>query len=184
MKLYAIRHTSVDVKPGICYGQSDVDVAESFHRERTAVKEELSCLHFDKIVSSPLQRCRKLAEYLFPDQNILFEERIKELDFGDWELKSWDDIYNSEKGKSWMDNYQSLPTLNGEAYPQMHDRIAAWLQELNESGPEAVVVITHAGVIRIIKHLAEGQPMSELFAEFKPPYGSVTIFDFNENNEK
>ena len=184
MKLYAIRHTSVDVKPGICYGQSDVDVAESFHRERKAVKEELSGLHFDKIVSSPLQRCRKLAEYLFPDQNILFEERIKELDFGDWELKSWDDIYNSEKGKSWMDNYQSLPTLNGEAYPQMQDRIAAWLQELNESGTEAVVVITHAGVIRILKHLIEGEAMDKLFAEFKPPYGSVTIFDFNENNEK
>ncbi|MFV0593607.1 MAG: alpha-ribazole phosphatase family protein [Draconibacterium sp.] len=184
MKLYAIRHTSVDVLPGICYGQSDVDVAETFHRERKAVKAELPGLHFNAIFSSPLQRCRKLAEYLFTDQNILFDKRIMELNFGDWELKSWNDIYNSSKGKTWMDNYQSLPTLNGEAYPQMLERIAMWLQELKDSDTRTAAVITHAGVIRILKHLIEGQPMDGLFTRFKPPYGSVTIFNFNETYEK
>jgi len=184
MKLYAIRHTSVAVEPGICYGQSDVDAAESFHEERTAVKQELSGLKFDKTFSSPLQRCRKLAEYLFPNQPVLFDNRLKELDFGDWELKSWDEIYHSRQGKKWMDDYQNLPTLNGESYSQMLGRITEWLNELNAMEVKAAVVVTHAGVIRILKHLIEGQPMNKLFAEFKPPYGSVTIFDLKENNDR
>ncbi|MCK3685236.1 alpha-ribazole phosphatase [Maribellus sp. YY47] len=184
MKLYAIRHTSVAVKPGICYGQSDVDVAESFHEERKAVKLELSGLQFDKIFSSPLQRCRKLAEHLFPNQPILFDNRLKELNFGDWELKSWDEIYHSPEGKNWMDDYQNLSTLNGESYPQMLGRIAEWLNELKVTEMDKSVVVIHAGVIRILKHLIEGQPMDDLFALFKPPYGSVTIFDLKEINGK
>lgn len=184
MKLYVIRHTSVAIEPGICYGQSDVDVAESFHEERNAVKQELSKLHFDTIISSPLQRCQKLAEHLFPDQKVFYEDRIKELDFGDWELKNWDDIYNSAEGKNWMDDYQNLPTLNGESYPQMLGRIAEWLKELKAMEMKAAGVVTHAGVIRILKYLIEGQPMNKLFAEFKPPYGSVTIFDLKEINDR
>jgi len=184
MKLYAVRHTSVAVELGICYGQSDVDVAESFHEERTAVKQELSGLQFDKIFSSPLQRCRKLAEYLFLNQSILFDNRLKELDFGDWELKNWDEIYHSSQGKNWMDDYQNLPTLNGESYPQMLVRINEWLIELKATEMKAAVVVTHAGVIRILKHLIEGQPMNKLFAEFKPTNGNVTIFDLKENNDR
>ena len=36
-----IRHTSVAVAPGICYGQSDVDVAASFADEAAAVRQRL-----------------------------------------------------------------------------------------------------------------------------------------------
>lgn len=184
MKLYAIRHTSVAVEPGICYGQSDVDVAASFLQEMNAVKEEISGNHFHKIFSSPLQRCRKLAEHLFPNQQILFDDRLKELNFGEWELKCWDAIYNSPLGKHWMEDYQNLPTLNGESYPEMRARIAEWLNELKAEELEALVVVSHAGVIRVLKHLTEGHPMEKLFAEFKPSYGSVTIFNLNDSSNR
>jgi len=58
MKIYAIRHTSVNVKPGICYGQADVDVAESFSEEQKHLLQELERLSFDAVWSSPLLRCR------------------------------------------------------------------------------------------------------------------------------
>ena len=64
MKLTLIRHTSLQIEPGICYGQSDIDVAASFANEVANTKKKLVELTFDAIYTSPLQRCVKLAEAL------------------------------------------------------------------------------------------------------------------------
>ncbi len=176
MKLFVIRHTKVDVNPGICYGQSNVGVARSFHSEKEKVEKEISDTHFDAIFSSLLFRCKTLAESLFSSDKIVFDERLKELNFGDWELKKWDEIYNSPKGKIWMDNYQVLSTLNGESYPEMVERVRAFYSELVLKKYDNVAIITHAGVIRIFKSIIEKIPIDELFVSFKPDYGSVTEF--------
>ena len=47
MNIYIVRHTSVDVKPGTCYGQTDVALRPSFTDEAEKVKENLG-----KIMSS------------------------------------------------------------------------------------------------------------------------------------
>ena len=182
MKIYAIRHTSVNVKPGICYGQTDVDVAESFSEEQKHLLQELERVGFDAVWSSPLLRCRKLAESLFPDRKIHFDSRLKELDFGDWEMLSWDEIYAQNEGKMWMDNYQTLPTQNGESYPQMVARVSAIVNEIKKSDAGNIAIVAHAGVIRIIKSVIEKVPISQLFENFKPAYASVTVFEISKND--
>ncbi len=177
MKVYAIRHTAVAVEAGICYGQSDVDIASSFQSEKREVVKSVSGIVFDRIWSSPLQRCRKLAESVFPGEQIYFDNRLLELNFGDWELKNWDEIYRTGEGKSWMNNYQHLPTLNGESYPEMKQRVESFLIDLRRMEYKQVAVVTHAGVIRLLKHFLEGVEIDKAFAEFNPPYGSVTIFE-------
>jgi len=177
MKLYTIRHTKVNVEPGICYGQSDVDVAASFQAEKAEVIKSIAGNTFDKIWSSPLQRCRKLAESVFSGEQIYFDNRLLELNFGDWELKNWDEIYRTGEGKSWMNNYQHLPTLNGESYPEMKQRVESFLIGLRRMEYKQVAVVTHAGVIRLLKHFLEGVEIDKAFAEFNPPYGSVSIFE-------
>ncbi|WP_319499461.1 alpha-ribazole phosphatase [uncultured Draconibacterium sp.] len=182
MKIYAIRHTSVDVKPGICYGQTDVDVAESFYEEQNHLLRELERVTFDSVLSSPLLRCRKLAESLFPDLEIHFDSRLKELNFGDWEMLSWDEIYAQPEGKIWMDNYQTLPTKNGESYPEMVERVSAFIREIEKREVENIAIVAHAGVIRILKSLIEDVPISQLFENFKPAYASVTVFEINKHD--
>ncbi len=177
MNLFVIRHTKVDVEPCICYGQSDVGVALSFHSEMEKIKRELFEIPFDVVYSSPLFRCKTLAENIIQNNKIIFDERLKELNFGEWELKEWDDIYNSPKGKIWMENYQKLSTLNGESYPEMVERISSFYSELSSGRYENVAIFTHAGVIRILKSLIEKQPIDELFKTFKPEYGSVVKFE-------
>ena len=181
MKIYAIRHTSVDVKPGICYGQTDVDVAASFDEEQKSVSKELELLSFDAIWSSPLLRCRKLSESLFPNEKIHFDLRLKELNFGDWEMLPWDEIYAQPDGKIWMDNYQILATKNGESYPEMVERVSAFVQEIEKLNAENIAVVAHAGVIRILKSVIEKVAISELFENFKPAYASVTVFKINKH---
>ena len=177
MNLFVIRHTKVDVEPGICYGQSNVDVTSLFPSEKEKVKSSINEIHFDAIFSSPLFRCKTLAESLFSNDKIVFDERLKELNFGDWELKKWDDIYNSPKGKIWLDNYQTLSTLNGESYPEMVERFSSFYTDLISNKYNNVAIITHAGVIRILKSIIEKRPIDELFSTFKPEYGSVVKFE-------
>lgn len=45
MKITLIRHTSVAVENGICYGWTDVDVAPSFKAEASQVKQNLNTVH-------------------------------------------------------------------------------------------------------------------------------------------
>ena len=54
MKVILIRHTSVDVPKGVCYGQTDVPVAATFTEEAEMTKKALSDRTFDAVFSSPL----------------------------------------------------------------------------------------------------------------------------------
>ncbi|WP_297090546.1 alpha-ribazole phosphatase [uncultured Draconibacterium sp.] len=182
MKIIAIRHTSVAVEPGVCYGQTDVDVAKSFGEEQKRIVAGLESLNFDKIWSSPLKRCLTLAQNLFPDDEVNVDPRLKELNFGDWEMCTWEKIYNETEGKEWMENYQTMPTKNGESYPEMVDRVTAFVQEITESDAGNCVIVAHAGVIRILKSIIERIPISELFENFKPAYASITVFEFNKHD--
>lgn len=107
MKLTLIRHTRVEVPAGTCYGNSDVDVAETFPEEAEKVKAGLVGTRFDAVYSSPLQRCTKLAAYCgFPDP--VLDDRLKELNFGHWEGKRWEEI-KDPKLQEWYDNWLNVP---------------------------------------------------------------------------
>ena len=48
MNIYLIRHTSVDVPKGMCYGQSDVPLRSTFEEEAAAVKAGIASIAFDR----------------------------------------------------------------------------------------------------------------------------------------
>lgn len=86
MNIYLIRHTSVDVPKGLCYGQSDVPLRPTFEIEAAVTKAKIESIHFDMAYTSPLSRCTRLAQYCgFGDA--IRDPRILELNFGDWEMQ-------------------------------------------------------------------------------------------------
>ena len=91
MEIYLVRHTTPAVEKGICYGQTDLDVTESFITEANIIKEVLP-LNIKHVYSSPLQRCSKLAAHLFPDTIIQLRNDLMEINCGLWEMQRWDDI--------------------------------------------------------------------------------------------
>ena len=97
-----IRHTSVAVPRGVCYGQSDVPLAGGFPDEAVIVKRNLEKYSFDAVYSSPLSRCLKLAAYCGYDTPIL-DSRLMEMNFGDWEMKRYDEITDSRL-QLWYDD--------------------------------------------------------------------------------
>ncbi|RYZ20132.1 MAG: alpha-ribazole phosphatase [Chitinophagaceae bacterium] len=168
MEIYLIRHTTPDVAPGTCYGQADLGVTESFDEEAAAIGPHLPA-GIAAVYSSPLQRCRRLAERLFPNHDIRFDDRIKEISCGDWELRSWDDI-DPGPLKAWMDDFVHVQIPGGESYTHLYQRVVNFLQSLPDAGGP-VAVVTHGGVIRsVLAHINE-VPLRESFDAFPIHYG-------------
>jgi len=178
MKIICIRHTAVDVSKGICYGQKNVNVSSSYPEELLQIKEKLKSMDIpDKIYTSPLLRCFNLAEDLFPDYSVIQDTRLEELNFGVWEGKTWDEIYAQKKGRYWMDHYLSVCCPKGESYQDLKNRILSFCSEISLLKSSNIVLVTHAGVIRIIRSVITKEPIEKMFSDFSPEYGGVYKFE-------
>ena len=173
MKLTAIRHTSVDVPSSICYGFTDVALKSSFLSEAVTVKNQLTGKTFDKVYSSPLSRCTLLAEYC--GYVPILDSRLKELNFGDWEMKSWMEI-DKQEAAAWFSDWIDYPAKNGESYRMMQKRVNAFMDELKSSDAQSVCLFTHGGVIRLI-YAYLGVFQIETSFEFPVEYGQIFNFD-------
>ncbi len=175
MKLYLIRHTKVDVEHGICYGQSDVGIAESFKEEAKVIKKQISDIKFDKIYSSPLSRCKKLSEYLF-GSGIKYDDRLMELNFGDWELQKWNNLRNPTIDE-WMKDFVNTPCPNGESFIEMYYRVKAFVNETKAQSIDNIAIVTHGGVIRCILAYLLNEDLKDAFKR-EIGYGEVAELNF------
>ncbi len=145
MEIYLVRHTTPDIEKGICYGQSDIGLTDTFQSEFETLRKELpEDLSAYKIYSSPLKRCASLAEQL--NANLITDERLKELNFGDWELKAWNDIPEKEINP-WMKDFVNVKTTNGESYTELSNRVLDFFKSVTLDSKNTIVV-SHAGAIR------------------------------------
>lgn len=177
MKLTLIRHTSLQIAPGVCYGQTDVDVSVNFMQEVLATQKKLSDIAVDAVFCSPLQRCVKLAEALKLN-NIMQDNRLKELHFGDWEMQAWDAIPR-DYFDQWANSYAHLSPPNGETFSQLQARGIAFINEIiSQYHQQHVLVVTHGGMIRALLAYVLSMELKSLF-RFTIDYGSVTQLDFS-----
>lgn len=173
LSLHLIRHTSVAVGKGICYGQSDVALASSFDSESETVLQRLGNPEYSHVYSSPLSRCLQLAKCLQAAQ-LHEDSRLMELDFGRWELQSWDEIDRQELDL-WAADFANHPVPGGESMLLMSQRVDAFLLELLQThtgADQPIAVVTHAGVLRLITTRILGIPLVNVF-RLTLDYGAI-----------
>ncbi|MDD2740714.1 MAG: alpha-ribazole phosphatase family protein [Rhodocyclaceae bacterium] len=164
MILHLIRHPKPLVDAGICYGRLDIS-AENFDELAESLLNELpSGL---PLWSSPLRRCRALAERL--NASPVFDDRLVEMDFGAWEGRAWDDIPRAELD-AWATDVAGYAPPGGESPLALQQRALDFVAGLDV--PEAVIV-THAGVIRTLLAHWQGLPPAR-WTELVFDYGSCT----------
>lgn len=174
MKITLIRHTSVAVAPGTCYGASDVEVASTFTEEALKVANQLSGKNFDAVFSSPLSRCRKLAAFCgYPHPRT--DERLKELNFGEWEMQKWEHIQDPFL-EEWYKDWLHLPAGHGESFLQQYHRVCEFLEEIKREAFVSPAVFAHGGVLRCAQIYAGEAGFSEAFV-LNLPYGCVLELD-------
>ena len=171
MEIYIVRHTSVNVPAGYAYGQTDVPLNESFKEEAEKVKNQLEGIHFDKIWSSPLSRCTLLANYCdYPDA--IREERIKEINFGEWEMKSWNELSTDPRSEAWFKDWINTQTPQGESLIDQYNRVSHFLNEIRKEKLDTVCIFTHGGVQTCSRVYAGEYSLENAFKNVMP-YGSI-----------
>lgn len=147
--LYLIRHTKPSIAPGICYGQMDIGLADSFKEEASDVLHYLSPLEL--IITSPLLRASRLAEYLAQEQRceLLVDVRLMEKHFGLWEGKAWSDIARNEID-AWAGDIMGYAPPGGESVQQMMRRVQTLLCDVAQLPQQNIALIAHGGSIRAL----------------------------------
>jgi alpha-ribazole phosphatase len=173
MEIFLIRHTSVDVPKGICYGKSDVGLNHTAEVEIAKTAERISTLCDTEkamIWSSPASRCMALAKIIRPDFEL--EERLWEMNFGDWEMQAWNDI-KREHSDPWMADFVNINTPNGESFKELSARANEFLDEIIAQNHEQIILVNHSATIRTIICRALDLDLKNAF-RMEIDYGSIT----------
>jgi alpha-ribazole phosphatase len=173
MEIHLIRHTAPEIESGYCYGQSDIDVKKTFKEEADKTLKEIPNLNL-KVYSSPLKRCSLLAQEISTQIN--FDDRLKELNFGDWEMKKWEEIPKVQLD-NWMNNYLTARPNNGETFIEMEIRLRSFLQEIFLQNKD-ILLVTHAGVIRMINGILKDSSKKD-WMSLKINYGGIISIIIN-----
>lgn len=141
---------------------------------------------WSRIVSSPLQRCARFAEELAQRLNLplQLEPALQELHFGAWEGQSAAALMEhqaNELGRFWADPYAFTPP-QGEPVLAFRARIYAAIAALRERfDGEHLLLVSHAGVMRLLLADARGLPREHLL-QVDVPHGALFHMQFDAAN--
>ena len=176
MRLHLVRHLAPSVAPGVCYGRTDLTVdPHTLALALPALRERLPA--DAPFISSPLRRCACLAESL--TGQVRYDARLVELDFGAWEMRAWVDIARAEID-AWAADVAYYRPGGGESVFDMALRIAAFHDALMRQPWPDVVIICHAGAMRLLAARQRGATPAAMarLAASKPHaigYGEVIL---------
>ena len=171
MRIYLVRHPRPAVAEGVCYGRTDVDLAEDAGVVAQRLRPHLPV--DAPVFSSPLRRCRQLAERLSPTHSV--DPRLVEIDFGAWEMQRWDDIGLAAL-EGWATNPLHHVPPGGESPAQLLQRVGEFHAALQVQNFTEVVLVAHAGVMKALCGLLENLPAEE-WIRLSFDFGSVTLIE-------
>jgi alpha-ribazole phosphatase len=170
MRLYLVRHARPERVDSLCYGRGEVTVTSqdtAIAAECVRARLPASVLADAPIYTSPLSRCRDLAQVLAAGRPVQVSEDLAELDFGSWQGKAWDTVPRQEID-AWSKDLWGYRPGGGESARMAMARWLEWLERLPVS--ESALIITHAGLIRVALAARAG---GDACLTSDIPYGSV-----------
>jgi broad specificity phosphatase PhoE len=156
MDLILVCHGATDSAPGVCIGQADLALSSDGFTgvQRLAAGWSAAAPRF--LFSSDL-RCAQQTAQVFAARfaiEPLADARLREMDFGRWEGRSWIDISASDADlhRHWRDNWVIQQAPEGDSFADVIRRTGAWLAALLSSTAQddCVLAVAHAGSIRAL----------------------------------
>jgi alpha-ribazole phosphatase len=153
VELFLIRHTAPAVANGVCYGRTDVPLADSAEQDIQATLAPLP--RFALVYSSPAQRCARLAKALVARDGceLVYAPEMQELHFGEWEELPWSRIPR-ELSDPWAADPWNLAPPGGETERALWTRVANWYRTALPESAARVAIVAHGGPIRVLRCLA------------------------------
>jgi broad specificity phosphatase PhoE len=93
LDIYLIRHGVTDsLEKRLFAGRSDIPLNRKGLSQVETLASRPDIRDIELRFSSPLSRCRQTAMAAFPGRKMIYDDRLSEIDFGLWEMKSWEEI--------------------------------------------------------------------------------------------
>lgn len=164
LRLDLLRHGETELGGGLRGSLDDALTDAGWQQMRAAVVGQGP---WDRLVSSPLQRCARFAEELgvrlaLP---VSLEPDLQELHFGAWEGQSAAALMATDAealGRFWTDPYAFTPP-QGEPVLAFSERVLGAVERLHQRyAGERVLLVSHGGVMRLLLARARGLPREQL----------------------
>lgn len=180
-RLVLVRHTEPEEDArGRCYGRLDVGLSPAGLEHAARLVEELAGFAPDAVYTSPRRRAIDTAGPIAAARGLapVVDERLRELDFGDFEGRTYEEIERAEPElyRAWMDTPTEVRFPGGESYDDLRRRAVAACDAIRGRHATSLVV-THGGVVRAAVATWLELPAASIF-RLDQSYGGVTVVDW------
>lgn len=152
-RLTLIRHgLTAWNQDGRFQGHTDVPLAAAGREQARRLRARAEHLGLvDVLVSSTSGRARETAALAFPGRALEHDARLRELDFGVFEGRTFSENREHPAWGWWSADPITRPAPRGESYRALQDRAVAWLEEARVRWDGAhVVSVSHSGTIQML----------------------------------
>ena len=152
MQVTLIRHSKTPGNAELRYnGRTDEPLSE----EGVALAEQVGAdLGVHRVCVTPLQRTQQTAVILFPEAEQIVVDDLREMDFGDFEGRSYTEMEHDQAYRAWVEGGCLAPCPNGEGREEFSDRVCAAFEGVvraaAERGEETLTFVVHGGTIMAI----------------------------------
>lgn len=148
-KIYLLRHGDTGLMNRYV-GASDVSLSRRGIDIVVKSCAYLSQINFDTVLCSPMKRCVETIGYLKTSCAVQYLDCLKEVDFGRWEKKTFQEILQFDKREvnNWANHPDTFTFPEGESLVHFQERITETANFINTLDGEVILVVCHGGVIR------------------------------------
>jgi alpha-ribazole phosphatase len=106
-----------------------------------------------RVYASPLKRAVETARLKFPNAEITVVDDLREMDFGDFEGRGFDELKNDPEYQRWYESGGTLPCPNGECVADFVERVCRAFDAVvreHIGREDRLVVVAHGGSLMSI----------------------------------
>ncbi|WP_042474057.1 histidine phosphatase family protein [Bacillus ndiopicus] len=116
------------------------------------------------INGSDLKRCQQTAACYFPQAPYQASADLRELHFGQFEMKTYEELKDNPIYREWLMNPLQVTPPAGESFIHFKERVERAMQQIIVA-PDEYTFVVHGGVIRLLLAQFLQQPFERLHAE-------------------
>lgn len=150
-----VRHGETDKNVlGLIQGNSESELTQRGIEEAKKIKDLVSSLDIDVVVSSPLKRALDTA-HIITDKNVIIDDRLIERNYGLSEGKKPDEDFTK---KYW--DFKLNTDINGvETVKHLLLRVSEFIEDMRNKYPDKkILVVSHSGILRALHYVLNGIP--------------------------
>lgn len=157
-----IRHAeSVANQKGLLAGRIDpTPLTATGRAQAKALNGVIKDFEPDRVISSPLLRCRQTAERAGIAE-LQLDERIQEMDYGSWSGRKLDRLSKQAQWSKIQKNPEGFQFPEGESFLSALMRIRDFMSDLLEGSATKIVLFTHGDISRIMINDALNRPLND-----------------------